>query len=640
MTSRSELFAAVDDAFSEDRALEVAVEMTEHYRAPGTRGYQRAMETVQDELKDGDVSFETDYPEIQGAWQPNGAELWLDAPERTKLTDYESAPACVAWGSSSTEGSERLELVDVGTGEFAADFEGRDVEGKAVFIHGTERRPAWWEAAKNAVERGARGIVTDYMLYQTPEVRTPDHVRDASQLLRLRPRSFFDDRQVWAFSLTQSTARHLRERLAEGTVVVEADVDVDFVDSELPYVEATIPGTERPKETVLLCGHASGIKPGANCAEGTGVVVELARALQRLVESGGVPAPRRSITFIIGAEGPVSEHYLSKNPDAAERVVTSLTYCSAGHRQSETESCLLVSQSPDSTRSFVNDYLAELARQCPKEANWIGKEGGQELPLLAMKQHYYTPWSDNARFASKGIPAPLFMSWPDRCFHSELLTEDVIDPRALRRSALISGVAALDLAAAGDSEADSIARLVAGRSVDRLRRLGSRVEDGDSRDARRLRYVADRDIDALQAVNDIAADSIDDTLNDLADGIRETAGDEIAALDVSDPETRATSAVADLVPERTDRDLVERWAGLDYEDLLEIADELAAADANAGWRSLRVVSDEAWNFVDGERNVAEIADAVGFEFDLEIEPEPVHRILAGHESAGNLNFQM
>ena len=85
--------------------------------------------------------------------------------------------------------------------------------------------------------------------------------------------------------------------------------------------------------------------------------------------------------------------------------------------------------------------------------------------------------------------------------------------------------------------------------------------------------------------------------------------------------------------------LVERWTGLEYADLLEIADELNDADPDAGWRSLRVVSDEAWNFVDGERTVGEIADAVGFEFDLRIDPGPVGRILDGHADGGNLRFE-
>jgi hypothetical protein len=51
------------------------------------------------------------------------------------------------------------------------------------------------------------------------------------------------------------------------------------------------------------------------------------------------------------------------------------------------------------------------------------------------------------------------------------------------------------------------------------------------------------------------------------------------------------------------------------------------------------VSDEAWNFVDGQRTVGEIADAVGFEFGLEIDPGPIGRILEGHAADGTLRFE-
>jgi hypothetical protein len=635
------MFEAVDRAFDPERARETAVEMTEYYRAPGTSGFHAAMEYVETALTDAGLDVSVDRPTMTDAWEPNDARLSIVEPEATTLIDYETAQACIAWASSATDGPERFEVVDVGTGEYAADFEGKGLEGKVAFVHGTQRRPGWWEAAGNAVDAGARGIITDYMLYQTPGVREPELVPEAAQLLRLRPPEAFVDEDVWAFSIPHGASEMLQTHLADGPVTVEADVDVDVFDSDLPYIEATIPGTTKPDETILFCGHASGIKPGANCAEGTGLVVELARALQSLADDGEFE-PGRSLTFILGGEGPVSEHYLEKHPEAATDVVTTLTYCSTGHKQDETESTLLLSSSPDSVRHYTNDYLAELAELSPKDADWIGKEGGQELPLVSLTQHYYTPWSDNMRFAAAGIPAPLFMSWPDRCFHSQLLTEDVIDPRALRRSALVSGVAGLELATADDRTAESLARIVAGRATDRLRRLGSRYATGEAGDRarRHLEYVAERDTEALRTAAELADGDVSDSLDRLAKSIEETARQEVETLETAGTAERETRA--SQVPVRTVEggdSLVERWTGLDYDDLLDIADALNESDPEAGWRSLRVVSDEAWNFVDGERTVGEIADAVGFEFDLHVEPEPIKAILEGHAEGGNLRFE-
>ena len=633
MSGRDERFDALDRTFSSEAARKFAVELTEYYRAPGTSGFQTAMNKVETALRDAGLDVSVDEPTIEDAWEPNRATLSVVEPEQEPLVDFEKAPACLAWYSSSTDGPEQFEVVDVGTGESPADFEGKNVAGNVVYVHGTQRRPAWWEAAKNAAKAGARGVVTDYMLYQTPGVREPELVPEAAQLLRLRPAEAFADEDIWALSIPHSSATVLNELLEDGSVTVEADIDVDVFDATAPYLEATIPG-DNPDGTILFCGHASGIEPGANCAEGTGLIVELARALNDLADEYDF---RRTVTFIVGVEGPVSEEYLQRHPDATEDVITSLTYCSTGHKQSETDSCLLLSASPDSVPHFTNDYLAELADQSPKEANWIGKEGGQELPLLSLAQHYYTPWSDNGRFAQYDIPAPLFMSWPDRCFHSQLLTADVIDPAPLRRSALISGVAALELAVATENEAAGIARAVAGRSLRRLQSLGADYAgNGTIRARRHVDFIEKRDLEALASVTDLSADAAD-TVDELRAQIEETAKQVRTSLDA--PTETKRDGVADLVPIRTTDDLVSRWVGLEYDDLLSIADQLAEADDEAGWRSLRVVSDEAWNFVDGERTVGDIADAVGFEFDLRVEPEPVYRILSGHEDGGNLRFE-
>ncbi len=640
MIGRESLFAQIDKTFSAKAARDFAVELTEFYRTPGTTGYQQAIDRVVDELSIDGLDVTVDTTMLEDAWEPHAASLRIVDPKPIEIASFEESSPSLVWGSTPTDGSVKVELVDVGTGENASDFNSVDLEGKAAFIHGTERRPGWWEAAKRAVEKGAIGLVTDYMLYQTPDVRTPELVPDATQFLRLRPPEFFQDESVWAFSISHERSTDLIKRLNHGPVTVEATVDATEDDSELPMVEATIPGRDLSDQTVLFCGHASGIKPGANCAEGTGLVVELARALAQGIKDGHLPRPRRSLVFIIGAEGAVSERYLQTS-NGVDDVLVAFSYCSTGHDQSKTGSCLMLSQVPDSTPSYVNDYLDELSDLVPKEADWIGKHGDRGLPLLSMKRHYYTPWSDNVQFASAGIPAPLFMSWPDRCFHSHLLTPDVIDVNALRRTGRISGVAGIELACADLSRASSIAGLVAGRSLDRLHRLQSRYETEsavDSRARRHLEYVEERDKTALKSVRELTCDpEIEPIIKGYAADIAAAKKDAEDSLEFeSSPDEEKWDSRFDAVPVRTTDGIVDRWAGLSYAELLEIADDLATMDGTAGWRSMRIVADEAWNFVDGERTVAEIADSVGFEFDLTIDPEPIDALLRGHEQAGNL----
>ncbi len=642
MSTRKDLFELVDQHFDAERARNIAVSLTDHYRSPGASGYLKAAELIQEAFeRSGFDSLEVvDYP-VENAWDPIGATLVVEKPTAVTLVDYHSAPSCIAWWSDATgpEG-ECLEIVDVGTGETPEDFAGRDIRGKAVFIHGTTRRPGWWEAARLSAERGARGLVTDYMLYQTPGIRTPELVPEASQLLRL-PEGVRN--KVWAFSIPHCTSIKLQQMLQQGAVFVRAHVRVTTSDSVVRNLIAAIEGTEFPEDSILFCAHGSGIKPGANCAEGPGLLVELARTVKVLIDSGLVQRPKRTLKFFVGCEGAGVSGYFRDNPEEVNNIITAITYCSPGHKQEETLSNLLLYRSPDSVPGFINDYLAELIDASPKEAEWVERDGGEDLPLIRFTDHYYTPWSDNTRFAAEGIQAPLIMSWPDRYFHSQLLTPDVIDPRVLRRAALVSGVAGLELAMADSELARAIARGVAARSALRLTRVAGRYRGAEdaSRARRHLLFTLDQDVQGLRTVlrlvPEAKREAVAETLRELENMLRDVADREMQALPEG-VDHEVGPEVAALVPRLIGTRRPPRWAGLSYADLLEIGEQLAAGDGNAGFNSLRVIADETGAFIDGQRTVADIADAVGFEFDLKIGPLPIHAILTGLEADGHIEF--
>ncbi|MFP4200799.1 MAG: hypothetical protein ACLFS8_05235, partial [Clostridia bacterium] len=399
-----------------------------------------------------------------------------------------------------------------------------------------------------------------------------------------------------------------------------------------------------PGETIMYCAHTSGVKPGGNCAEGPGMVVELAGAMKRAIEAGEIPGPRRTVKFLIGCEGAGIGAYLQDHPEEIDGMQVAFTYCSPGHRQDLTKSNLMLYRSPDSVPGYINEYLSEVAAEGPKEADWVEKDGGKELPQIRFAEHFYTPWSDNGRFAAAGVQAPLFMSWPDRYFHSQLLTREIIDPVVLRRAALITGVAGLELASADGKDAQRIARLVAGKARSRLSRLAARIgEDGRSV-ARGRRMLTDRakmDSAALRRLLELAdAGEREDLLAEIERLEEEIARDlesELARLPMTDGEIE-TSPDADLVPKRISDQRARRWAGLEYADLLKIAEILQARDKNAGFNSLRVVADEVWAFVDGVRTVGDIALAVGFEFDLDLDPTGVLMLLRGLEKEGYITI--
>ena len=89
-----------------------------------------------------------------------------------------------------------------------------------------------------------------------------------------------------------------------------------------------------------------------------------------------------------------------------------------------------------------------------------------------------------------------------------------------------------------------------------------------------------------------------------------------------------------VVPNR----LVERdppgLAGSDYWDLHQMSEEMRATDPKMNYDSLRIIGDEIWNFADGHRSVNHIAEAIGAEFDFDLEPRHVLLLFQGLANLG------
>ena len=58
-----------------------------------------------------------------------------------------------------------------------------------------------------------------------------------------------------------------------------------------------------------------------------------------------------------------------------------------------------------------------------------------------------------------------------------------------------------------------------------------------------------------------------------------------------------------------------------YPEQAAIAEPMLQQDPRFVFYALRVVNDELWNSIDGEKTVEEIANALCFQFGFELEPE-------------------
>ena len=651
---RRRMIQLLEPEISGERALASATEITRFYRSPGASGYHRATDFTAELLRANglDKVWVERYPldgETQSlsqtmplAWEPIDAELRVDSPTGDLLVSYRDAPSCLPWWTPSTPaGGVALDLVDVGTGEREQDYQGLDVRGKAVLIRGTPRPSGFAHAATLAMEQGAAGIVTDYLLYQTAPFRTRESLPEAVQLLRMPS----THNRAWAIAVDYPAAERLAGLARHGHGRIWADIRARTFQGEAQNLFADISGSDRSDEFVLFfCHSTAGTSPGANCASGPALLAEMGRAMSALISNGAVSRPRRTIRFLVDVEGSGSKHYIQNHRAEIDRTIVAIGLDSVGHDQRKCNSALLFYHSPDSLPTFVNDYYVGLMESTPRETRWVFHTENS-IPLVNFTDLPYTPWSDNKYYPVFDVPSPLLMSWPDRYFHTQLLTADNLDPAVFRRCGITTALAALELASAGPAETRTIMREVAARSQFRLSSVALAAGDSQERPRlrRRLNHLARRDQQAVESALVLTTaeerrrhPELESTRLQLQSEIANRLGQVLDWLadDGDGGEYAEPFAPGNAIPKR----LVERdppgLAGTGYWDLFTMAGEMEARDPKMNYDSLRIIGDEIWNFADGMRTVNQIAEAVGAEFDFDLEPRHVLKLFQGLSGRG------
>jgi len=641
--NRQELMQVLDQEISGERCLESATHMTRFYRSPGASGYHRATDFSADLFRATNVDkvwverYPLDGENATLAWEPISAELRVNSPSGKLLVTYEDSPSCLPWYTPSTPpGGVTLDLVDVGTGERLEDYQNKDVKGKVVLIRSTERANGWAHSATLAMDHGVAGIITDYLLYQTAPFRTREALPDPVMLLRMPPR-----RDCWAIVVNYHAAEQLAALAAQGGAKVFADIQAKTFKGEGQNLFADITGTDKSDEYIqFVCHSTAGTKPGANCASGPALSVEMARTMSGLIASGRIPRPRRTIRFLINIEGQGTKDYALKHPDAFKSTITTIALDSVGHDQRKSKSALLFYRSPDSLPTFVNDFYSSLMGLTPKETRWVF-HNSPSIPFVNFVEHPYCPWSDNSSIPFYGVPSPLLMSWPDLYFHTDHLTADNLDPDVFHRCGVTTALAALELANAGPDKTRDIMRLVGIRSQARLSQIALNAMDSTEkpRIRRRLAHLAKRDQQAIESAlvlldsdeikqNPEVKATMNQMQTEIGDRLEQTSG----WLQDGSPEPD-DFAPGEVVPKRG----VNRRVGLsgvDYLDLITMAEEMEARDPKMRYDSLRIIGDELWMFIDGKRTVNQIAEAIGAEFDFDLEPRHILKIVQGMAKEG------
>jgi hypothetical protein len=493
---------------------------------------QKAMEF---ELEDVQLIKQA-YSRGSRPWNARFADLWIVEPVRERIASTLQTPLHLADYSRATDVT--TELIDAGTGSDAADYVGKDVSGKIVLANGSLEavmREAVWN-------KGAAGVVWYPSTMSDVALSRPDQLR----WTRVSPEGPDGQLSTFAFSLSLRQGLALKQRLArsQAPVRVRAVVDAEFTSEagDEPWqvmVEAYIRGTEPELgQDVVLTGHLQEEKTSANDdASGTASLLEIGRALTKLIDEGSLPRPRRNIRFWWVTEISSQRQYFADHPEAHHQMWVNVNNDMVGANQAQDVMRVQnITRLPASRFHFFND-VAEAVIEYMVAANTsqlaqtrAGVVLGTDLYTKPHLSHLGTRHRYNASMiffhnstdhmtfneAPIGVPGVTFTNWPDRYIHSS--DDDLwnVDRTQFGRNIVSTALMAWIMATADESTTPALAAETLGRGAQRIGNnlalalswLGTETEKTGAyhRGVKQVRYAAARERLAVTSLQELGSE--------------------------------------------------------------------------------------------------------------------------------------
>jgi len=500
---------AIIDAASGDLALNYIRQLALHHRWFVSDGYLAAASYVRDQAEaiglrdarverfpsDGKVYYSTE--KSLPKWTVRSASLQMVAPISRHIVSWAENPIVLA--SNSRSADMEAELVDVGEGVNASDYQGKDVRGKLVLASSPQAKGRIEVVHRMAVlERGAAGVVSyrSYYLDDFPDLVTWDHI----WTLELNGKM-----STFGFCVSKRAGWELKRLLqGGGKVVLHAKVDADLSAGDYGVVTASIPGTDLANQEIWFVAHLDHTQPSANDnASGSAAILETARVLQSLFDSKVLPRPRRTLRFLWVPEIRGSYAYISRHLDETRRAVAVVNMDMVGENQELCGSVFRVTRTVDSSASFLNDMLEWNLDFMLAHDFQPGTELSDPLAVVS-PFGAHAPWravvipysegSDHDVFMGGvvNIPATMLGSWPDFFYHSSGDTPDKSDPTQLKRAIVYGAMLGASIAGMDGQSALALLERMRGNSAHRLQEAveearqylrGSRLEGADVREA-------------------------------------------------------------------------------------------------------------------------------------------------------------
>lgn len=670
------------NALSGDLAFETLRITTQWHKPSGSDGFFAVARYVEEKAKAAgltDVRW-IDQVADTPSWTCQRAEAWLlqgeaAAAKESLLGSYAEVATSIA--DHSRPADVTAALVDVGAGDAGSDYDGKDVRGKIVLAYG----PPGAVMEQAVWKRGAAGVLAYSSTRLNPMADAPDQIAWQSVPAEDGPHG---EKTTFAFILSARQGKAISDLLRgevshrwggpgagssaplRARIVVASSV---LAEKKTAMVEARIPGTDPSLPEIVLTSHLQEEKFSANDNQsGVASMLEIGRALARLIADGKLPKPRRGIRFWWCDEIYSEYRYFADHPGEEKKILVNLNQDMVGAKQSVGFRTQFMARTPWSRPSYLSDVQESVLDAVVKGNNaylpaWqsnsippgvpfskpIFSRLGTREPFHAEAVPYFDS-TDHLVFNDSwvGVPGTTLTNWPDENIHSSGDDLWQIDPTQLKRNAFVVAATAWWLATADSGEVGFLASFVAARGAERLGRdlatAEAWISSGSGSEQERRRWAGNllevalaKEIAAVESSRAIAAPaSADDAaiaertalLRNVALSLKQRLGTAPSAITAPALERlakrtpRLGSATLDAwmalevrvsekrrAERRLRRDEKERAGALRKAGKTP-AKAKTPADDDEGPSLSPLMATEAMNWVDGKTSAADIARRV------------------------------
>lgn len=465
---------------------------------------------------------------------PLEGELWTLEPEKRLLARIGADAALVSRGSKTA-----------------------DVTGELIYVPAltSEEAKKIREAGPQEAYRGKLALVWGL----TPDMMTALDAAGVAAVITFNAQDrYLDPDQVIYSGVQIDQAKSIKLGLAVSwrqwselledaelnrKVVLRAWAKVEKFPDRFEMIHAWIPGTEPDLKGVIFTSHLyeGYLKRGANDSMGgVATQLEILRALDRLIDSGALPRPRRTIHFLWPNEISGTNEFLKKNPGLTEKLSVNINMDMVSEALRKNNSWLTLSECPDHLPSFYDGLAASVMNYVWRTNDIVylndgprGRYRGQNFPVPMWEKngsrdafrfyiHKATGGSDHVCFVvpAVAVPAVELFTWPDQWYHADTDTPDKADPTEMKRVAFIGAATAWVAAALADGWTADLAdaasqfgyKRVAERDLPRaFAKLDAATAASLGAETARalnlVRFAAKREMGAIRSIDEISTGS-------------------------------------------------------------------------------------------------------------------------------------